>query len=683
VWIAGARRWAGQLHRERLDGSGGPYLEHLARVAEAVAAGGGSPTLQMAAWLHGTPAVGLAPADLVVRGVPAEVAAIVDTATRRPWEPTAQWAIRIKASPGAFAVVIADWLDECRPEALSQLDHEVAERRVRATVSMLDSLGLPLPDHLAQPTPSTRRGVGRLASWDPGRWAAVERAGELGDLRAAHALLKAYRKASRGSLAWASGRWTLSRALWQIASHQRHLADPGWVVTLERLTTDTDPWLRVLGLTGLRGSPDHQPVLVRALDDPDPSVVQAAIHGVEPAHADQLLATFIRIRDRDERGWDQVRREIIRALARMGDPRIWPEVVRAGESLLNLNVASQLVKLGDRSLTPQLIQLLRTGEHRRLDGVVFVLGEWQVLEAVPDLVSLIERSDVGAWVAGQAVEALGKLAVAEASPALAAVAERDDPTLRTAALRALAMVDPGRAEEAALRATQDFHPEVRELAIRILSRIGTTKSTAALAAACDGTLVDVALKGLTRLGDPRAMPTVRNVFLTATERRRLHLAGRALVNCADGRSPSLYLSGTSDIFRLRASAWVLGQVAGPAALPLLAGGLDHPDGILRARCAAALGRVGSADAIVALQPALRDPIPRVRANAATAVGRAGAALVGSDVDLAALNTVLAPGLEDSHPDVRQATHAALRRLTSVYAPHPPEGGARVIEPGDD
>ena len=124
-----ARRLATQAHGEQKDKAGNPYIDHPRRVAERLEAAGASAQAVAAGWLHDvledTPTTA---ADLVAVGIPAEVIDAITAVTKRPGEPTEDYAARIRASALGLQVKEADLADNCDPARMALLDENTRER---------------------------------------------------------------------------------------------------------------------------------------------------------------------------------------------------------------------------------------------------------------------------------------------------------------------------------------------------------------------------------------------------------------------------------------------------------------------------------------------------------------------------------------------------------------------------
>ncbi|MDP9071058.1 MAG: HD domain-containing protein [Actinomycetota bacterium] len=118
---------ASRVHAAQVDKSGRPYIEHVRRVADAVADEG--PDAVMAGLLHDVVEDGdLTLADLRAAGVPANVITAVDALTKRPGEPYLEAVARASANPLARVVKLADNTDNADETRLSQLDAATAAR---------------------------------------------------------------------------------------------------------------------------------------------------------------------------------------------------------------------------------------------------------------------------------------------------------------------------------------------------------------------------------------------------------------------------------------------------------------------------------------------------------------------------------------------------------------------------
>lgn len=128
--IGKARKLAESAHAEQVDKAGNPYVEHLARVAAAVADQPvHSGLLQAVAWLHDVVEdTDVDELGLIAAGMPREVIEAVEAITHRPHEPRVDYYARVRANPFALTVKLADVADNADPDRLAQLDEATRER---------------------------------------------------------------------------------------------------------------------------------------------------------------------------------------------------------------------------------------------------------------------------------------------------------------------------------------------------------------------------------------------------------------------------------------------------------------------------------------------------------------------------------------------------------------------------
>jgi (p)ppGpp synthase/HD superfamily hydrolase len=120
---------AAVLHWGQTDKAGEPYIEHVRRVADAVARSHDGPDYEMAAWLHDLVEDTEVTLD-VLRGdgVPEDVLQAVDALTRRQGERYRAYLDRVAADPIAVAVKRADLDDNSDPARLAKLDPSLSRR---------------------------------------------------------------------------------------------------------------------------------------------------------------------------------------------------------------------------------------------------------------------------------------------------------------------------------------------------------------------------------------------------------------------------------------------------------------------------------------------------------------------------------------------------------------------------
>lgn len=131
--VGKARTLAEIAHAGQLDKAGRPYVEHLARVALAVADHPTSPgLLQAVAWLHDSiEDTDLSEQDLRAGGMPTEVVEAVRAITHDPDEPRVDYYARVRKNELARIVKLADVADNSDPARLALLDDATRQRLER------------------------------------------------------------------------------------------------------------------------------------------------------------------------------------------------------------------------------------------------------------------------------------------------------------------------------------------------------------------------------------------------------------------------------------------------------------------------------------------------------------------------------------------------------------------------
>jgi HEAT repeat protein len=692
---ADAERFARRIHRYELDESGGPFVEHLERVAALVAEDGG-PRERMAAWLHGTLATGIRPCDLAIHGVPPAVIRIIAAVTPgqrpRPWHRQHAWiserAARVRSCPGAPLVLRAVISDRYRPGAL------VNGYQAWMDAELLTWADIPLPGGLpAERTRGSRPDVtsllAQLTPDSPGRWEAARKLADAGEPTAILPLVSAYLAAKAGDPRWdgpalrGRGHYELATWLDHAINRPARPGDPALAVALLEMAAHPDEDVRARAVRGLAGIPGRLAVVERALSDDSPQVVTEALRSLPPERVSALAGQVIALARRPGHYWSPPRLQALRKLGVAADPRARDLLLAAlpehGMSL-GREALTCLVADPDPAISDALIAMLRAQGPRTERGrtvAAFILGERRVRKAAADLAGTLAdsfREDGGYQVARACIEALGKIGNGPAAVTALGVVSASSWELRYTgyedlavfALRALAHFDDLRVTEIALAAADDAYPDVREQAVRLLAARGDQRAVPRLLMACGGPLAPAALRGLIRLADERAVPTLNRILETSTDRQVLHLAGRALARSARhpvGICPRWYPRSPS-LPQLRAYIWARGEHGQAELRDRLPEYLTHPDELVRARTAAALGKIGDPGYAEALAVTLGDISPRVRANAATALGKVATApgRAGSDRDRA--HNWLDRLRHDPHSAVRAAATAALARLGS-------------------
>lgn len=141
--VAKARKLAERAHAWQVDKAGRPYVEHLDRVAGAVASHPKHDGLvQAVAWLHDiVEDTEVGELDLMAAAMPAEVIEAVKAITHLPGEPRADYYARVRANDLALVVKLADIADNANLARLALLDEPTRERLARKYAVAREALG--------------------------------------------------------------------------------------------------------------------------------------------------------------------------------------------------------------------------------------------------------------------------------------------------------------------------------------------------------------------------------------------------------------------------------------------------------------------------------------------------------------------------------------------------------------
>jgi HEAT repeat protein len=697
--LRGAERLARRLHRYHLDDSGGPFVEHLARVAELVGEAGGGAHEVMAAWLHGVPRTGLQPADLVMRGVPSAVIRIIEAVAQDPRElpePAARRAAAVRAAPGAALVLRAIISDRHRPGVkiapfgvhLAHQDRDLLAACGLPVPAQLAPSPRPAPEAVPGPRPDTATLLRQLDGDDPNRWEAARMLAEAGELAAVRPLVDAYVAAKAGDPRWTDGKsrgsWgdLVKRWLWDIIRPWWDSEDPAAAQVFAEMATDQDDFIRGEGIRGLAGIRAHLSLIEEALLDESSWVAGMAVEALPEDRVAVMSDRLVALARRPGFRWE--RAKALHKLAATEDPLI-RELLLADLRIVRKSrddsgLMKWLIEDDHPSVVPALISHLGTGKHPTIIAAR-ILGAQRSQDAAPAisaamLAAIADNGDPE--VALACIRALGKIQDPATIAALGEACRHRSYFIKDTALQALFWSGDPQVTEIALAAAEDFSPKVRDRAIRLLAARGDQRTTTRLISACDGPLRPVALRGLIRLADERAVPALTRVLRTSTDRQTLHLAGQAIVVSARKQVRySLWRRWKPSLPQLREAIWVLGELGEASEISYPEQFLRHWDEVVRARTVAGMGKAGN-PVRPALMAALADISPRVRASAGTARAAFDRSQPRELSDSAAwsihhykTHTYVAadqarewlnPLRDDPHPSVRAAASAALRRL---------------------
>ena len=344
----------------------------------------------------------------------------------------------------------------------------------------------------------------------PGRGAAIDVLGELGDKRAVKPLMALLKDKD------ANVRSLAAAALIKLGS--------GAVEPLLAAAKSDDVKVRRLAISALAESRDMRAIdaQVAALDDADAIVRQAAMRGLdrrgwEPKTPSQkalwyaarghwddvsergderfnVLVAALKVADR--RGLE----EVAWMLARLGDPRAVRPMLEAaanGDREVRRSLAGGIAKIGAGAIP--VLKAALSDKSRRVQVAAAVALRWLKWRPTTDAEHVQLAMASGRW--GEAAFGPGAL-----EPLLAAT---KDPfyLTRSGALRALGDLGDKRGLSALTAALADKSDVVRTSAARALGEFGDGRATLPLIAALKDPLENVrwsAAEGLGKLGDVRA-----------------------------------------------------------------------------------------------------------------------------------------------------------------------------------
>jgi HEAT repeat protein len=433
---------------------------------------------------------------------------------------------------------------------------------------------------------------------------------------------------------------------------------------LTELLSSADADLRVLVASALGESenPGARPGLERALRDPHPNVVSAAVDALGLLGDPRAVNALVELAAEGE-FWTRVAAVV--SLGRLGDARALPALTRAlREPWLAVAAAEALGEIGDVAALEALRPLVEAGGDAApaaLAAAIRLLGE-DVGRAAPEWVrraaaAEMERSaprleDGGAkdlyaarllGLSGSSAsaatlfDALADPGTAEAAAAgvallppeiaVASILERlagAHPHDRLLLLGALPALRGGDEAERVAAYLADPDPEIRAAAAEALGRSPEEYVLPVLQAAVlrDSSQQGAAL-AYARLGTARCDPLVELLSADAAPVRAAAAEGLAQCGVEFVQQVGAAAGREEDRTARQAMIRALGASRQGAAVPLLLPYLAEDDPALRFAAVQALGRTRHPDAFEPLLAALRDAGPEIRAVAMSALGQLG------------------------------------------------------------
>ena len=413
---------------------------------------------------------------------------------------------------------------------------------------------------------------------------------------------------------------------------------------------------------GYEKSDKAYPILVRELDDYNPSVQHAAVISLgrlgRPEAIDELVKPKV---FRSPNG--NIRWAVVAAIGKLGDYRVIDYLLKAAEDpewIVRTQAVTELMGKVREVIARKDIRLARILVHMMcLENEEIVnLAIEGFLEIGTESLGLLHEAlnNSSATIRANSARALGRLKSHLSTPYLVNLLEDEDARVRASAVRALGLIQDRISIEALILRVQDNVEKVQ----------------------------DTAVEAISRFGNQATMP-----LLNALGREREKFSQRALITClgriGDPKAiPSLIGNLRSSYFIVRQSAVSALVRFGPRVIPHLVPTLSfnrssielfkkdaldkyHPE--LQLRAIKALGGLEDHRAVKLLKKLVEECLPDIQDAASQALSQIGCAAWGRCCALKVLAEVgdasfipqLAPSLQDHSDNVRLEAVRAIGR----------------------
>lgn len=423
----------------------------------------------------------------------------------------------------------------------------------------------------------------------------------------------------------------------------------------------------IMDLGYLRNS-EIYPVLLAALDDPNPAVQHAAVISLgrygKPEAIEELVKPKI---FRSAHG--NIRWAAVAAVGQLGDYRVIDDLMKAVEDpewIVRTQAVAELmaqvrdiIARRDVRLARVLIHMLSLDNEEIVPLAIEGLQEMGA-ETLPSLHEALHNTS--ATIRANAARALGRMKAASSAPYLIDLLHDDEISVRCRAAEALGLIGNKIAIEPLVLAIQDNVEKVRERAVAALVHFGkqaTIPLLNALGRERDKFVQKAFLKCLGLVGDPKAAPALTG-YLRSSYFVVRQAAVRALVR--------------------------FGPMVGRLLLPGLSynrNAIDHfkrdtcdkthPE--LQIRAIKALGGLEDHRAVPLLKEIVETGLPDVQEAATAALAQIGCAAWGRCCSLKVLEevgepdlvTLIVPSLQDNSANVRFEAVRAIARMGGEVA----------------
>ena len=203
-----------------------------------------------------------------------------------------------------------------------------------------------------------------------------------------------------------------------------------------------------------------------------------------------------------------VRKAAAEALGNQGDKAAVPALIQTLNDLIisvRTAAAHALGKLKSKDAVPPLCRLLTNGSEEVAVAAAAALGEIKSRQATRPLIQAVTKDSTPPKLYAAAANALAKIRDPEAVPTFIALLESPKANVRWAAVDALGELRaPAALERLSTVARKDKNPQIREVAIAALAKIGSPAALDTVVAAlsdADKRVSDQALRSLLQLAD--------------------------------------------------------------------------------------------------------------------------------------------------------------------------------------
>jgi HEAT repeat protein len=328
---------------------------------------------------------------------------------------------------------------------------------------------------------------------------------------------------------------------------------------------------------------------------------------------------------------DHVRGTVLNALVRVPGPDSTRILARAARSIddprTRIKLAHELARRGGEEAVQALEEMKDDEDPQVRTEVRKLLGGSATQAKLDDLFRRLEDGDLGARI--DAARTLGGTGDTRAMEPLAKATGDRHPTVRIAALRAMAKIEDGtRTVQAARELLGDGDADVRAAALGVLENLEDDESRDLIEKSIDDGDPRVrcaAIAALTKVHDSETADLVAPL-LDDPDGAVRDTAVNALVELKDPRAmgPLLDRLDRPDPFGRARVIHALGRLKSREAVePLISVLLTDEAGAVRAAAARALGTGGYGVAVQPLLQSLDDPDVQVRRAAAASLGEIG------------------------------------------------------------